>query len=217
MTRSTARKRSKARRWTEIILLLAGIAGLGAWVGVDVASTLWQYWADWTFEAEVSKGGIRQRTPIAQVPSEGSIIGRLTIPRLNLSAMVREGDRESTLSLALGHVPNTALPGERGNVGIAGHRDTIFRSLRGIHKSDLIRLETVSSGSHLYQVISMNIVEPTDVSVLRSGRESELTLVTCYPFNYVGPAPERFIVKAREVDRTPPGSRGQEISFRKAQ
>jgi sortase A len=215
MTRSIARNESKARRWTEVILLLAGIAGVGAWVGVKVVSTLWQYWANWTFDAEVGKDEIRERTPSALAPSEGSIIGRLTIPRLNLSAMVREGDDESVLSLALGHVPHTALPGQKGNVGIAGHRDTIFRSLRGIHKSDLIRLETVSSGSYLYQVISVDVVDPTDVSVLRPGRESELTLVTCYPFNYVGSAPERFIVKAREVDRTPPGSRGQEISFRK--
>lgn len=194
--------------------MLAGVAGVGAWVGVNVASTLWQYWADWTFDAEVGNKDHR-KTPSAKPLSEGSIIGRLTIPRLNLSAMVREGDRESTLSLALGHVPNTALPGEPGNVGIAGHRDTIFRSLRGIHKNDLIQLETVSSGSHLYQVTSMNIVDPTDVSVLRSSRESELTLVTCYPFNYVGSAPERFIVKAREVDRKLPGARGQEIKFSK--
>jgi sortase A len=126
------------------------------------------------------------------------LLGRLTIPRLNLTEMVREGAQESTLSLALGHIPGTALPGQRGNVGVAGHRDKIFRGLRDVQKDDLIRFETLD-GTYLYRVQETEIVMPDQVSVLRASQHPELTLVTCYPFYYVGSAPQRFIVKAREV------------------
>jgi sortase A len=126
------------------------------------------------------------------------LVGRLTIPRLHLSAIVREGTGENTLSLALGHIPGTALPGQKGNVAVAGHRDTIFRALRDIRKNDVIRFETLS-GDYVYRVGSMDIVKPEDVGVLRPSGEPELTLVTCYPFYYVGSAPDRFIAKARQV------------------
>ena len=196
MTRSTPRNGSRARHWIERILLLTGVAALGVWSGEFLVSKVWQAWANQTFDRET-----REATSLEKPPTDGSLIGRLTIPRLHLSAMVREGIRENTLSLALGHVPSTALPGQRGNVGVAGHRDTLFRDLRGIRKLDLIRFETLSSGNHLYQVSSTEIVDPSDVSVLQATRDSELTLVTCYPFYYIGSAPKRFIVKAREVSR----------------
>jgi sortase A len=112
--------------------------------------------------------------------------------------MVREGDDEGTLQLALGHIPSTALPGQPGNVGVAGHRDTLFLPLREIRKSDLIWFQT-GTGRYAYQVESTRIVQPQNVSVLNAGRQPELTLVTCYPFNYVGNAPQRFIVRARQV------------------
>ena len=131
-----------------------------------------------------------------------SVVGRLAIPRLRLSAMVREGTGESTLTVALGHIPGTALPGEMGNVGVAGHRDTLFRSLQEIRKHDLIRFETLA-GNHSYEVESTEIVRPDNTSVLRAGRYPELTLVTCYPFYYVGAAPDRFIVRARLVPGSP--------------
>jgi LPXTG-site transpeptidase (sortase) family protein len=193
MTKPTPRNGSRARRWIERILLLAGVAGLGVWCGANLVSRVWQAWANQLFDHETREGAHREKPP-----TDGSLLGRLTIPRLNLSAMVREGVRENTLSLALGHVPSTALPGQSGNVGVAGHRDALFRDLRGIRKYDLIRFET-SSGSYLYQVSSTEIVDPSDVSVLQATRDSELTLVTCYPFYYIGSAPKRFIVKALEV------------------
>jgi sortase A len=135
----------------------------------------------------------RQR-PIAN----DALLGRLVIPRLHLGEMVREGDGESTLSLALGHIPGTALPGQGGNVGVAGHRDTLFRSLRSIGKHDRIEFRTLA-GRYDYQVESIEIVKPDDVAVLAAGNHPQLTLVTCYPFHYVGAAPDRFIVKARQV------------------
>ena len=136
-----------------------------------------------------------QRRPAA-VPD--GLVGRLVIPLLHLGEIVREGDGEGTLSLALGHIPGTALPGQGGNVGVAGHRDTLFRSLRLIGKNDRIQFQTLD-GSYDYRVESVAIVKPTDVAVLAPGRHAELTLVTCYPFYFVGAAPDRFIVKARQV------------------
>jgi LPXTG-site transpeptidase (sortase) family protein len=129
---------------------------------------------------------------------ERDLIGRLEIPRLDVKTIVREGAREDTLSIAAGHIPNTALPGQPGNVAVAGHRDTLFRGLQGIRNGDLIQFESLR-GSYVYQVESTQIVKPTDVSVLNPTAYSQLTLVTCYPFTFVGSAPERFIVKARQV------------------
>jgi sortase A len=126
------------------------------------------------------------------------LVGRLTIPRLHLRAMVREGADENTLGLALGHIPGTAFPGQKGNVGVAGHRDTLFRGLREIHKDDTIQFETLT-GNYAYQVEDVEVVKPQNVSVLNPHEYAELTLVTCYPFNYIGSAPERFIVTARQV------------------
>ena len=144
--------------------------------------------------------------PILPVPAIGpdGMIGRLSIPRLRLTAMVREGASEKTLSLALGHIPSTALPGQKGNVGVAGHRDRLFRGLKDIRGDDLIEFETLY-GNYTYQVESTEIVKPNDVGVLKASNYSELTLVTCYPFYYVGSAPDRFIVKARQVAASLPG------------
>lgn len=131
-----------------------------------------------------------------------ALIGRLSVPRLHLNTTVREGTGRDTLTLAVGHIPGTALPGGTGNVAVAGHRDTLFLALAEIRKNDLIRFETLQ-GRYEYQVASTRIVRPQDVGVLRAGPQPELTLVTCYPFSYVGSAPDRFIVKARQVSASP--------------
>ena len=128
------------------------------------------------------------------------LVGRLSIPRLHLRAMVREGADEKTLGLALGHIRGTPLPWQMGNVGIAGHRDTLFRGLRMINKDDLILFETLA-GNYVYKVENTQVVSPQNVSVLSASEYPELTLVTCYPFYYVGSAPERFIVRARQVSQ----------------
>jgi sortase A len=135
-------------------------------------------------------------------PSPRSVIGRLEIPRLNLAVMVREGADEGTLSRAVGHIPGTALPGNVGNVGLAGHRDTFFRALRNIRAEDTIELET-TAGKYRYVVKSTSIVTPRDVSVLEASGGETLTLVTCYPFYYVGSAPKRFIVHAALLHEAP--------------
>jgi sortase A len=112
--------------------------------------------------------------------------------------MVREGVGEDTLRVALGHIPDTALPGTQGNVSIAGHRDTLFRKLRGVRKNDEIVVETLR-GKYVYRVEGTQVVSPQDVSVLDPKPSHDLTLVTCYPFYYVGSAPDRFVVSARQV------------------
>lgn len=157
----------------------------------------------WLGRAPVTKESAPSPTsvsPPVQRPSiaENDLVGRLAIPRLRVSAIVREGVGRDTLGLAVGHIPGTALPGHGGNVGVAGHRDTLFRGLGDIRANDLIQFETLA-GRYVYQVGSTQIVKPQNVSVLKPGQYSELTLVTCYPFNYIGPAPDRFIVKARQV------------------
>lgn len=131
------------------------------------------------------------------------LVGRLEIPRLHVRGIVHEGAGEGTFSLGLGHIPGTAFPGQGGNVGVAGHRDGLFRSLRAIGKNDLIVFQT-RGGSYAYQVESTQIVNPRDVDVLHASQHPELTLVTCYPFYYIGAAPDRFIVKAREVSKSIP-------------
>jgi sortase A len=128
----------------------------------------------------------------------GTLVGRLEIPRLHLTSMVREGAGESTLAISLGHIPGTSLPGQSGNVGVAGHRDKLFRELRNIQSNDVVKFETLS-GTYTYRVEGINIVTPQDVGVLKASDHPQLTLVTCYPFYYVGPAPKRYIVKARQI------------------
>ena len=133
----------------------------------------------------------------------GSPIGLLEVPRLGLSVIVLEGTDEHTLQLGAGHIENTAFPGELGNLGIAGHRDTFFRPLKDIRQNDRITM-TTPAGSFEYRVQCTEIVKATDTHVLAPSSSLSLTLVTCYPFYFVGAAPERFIVWAIETGRTLP-------------
>ena len=128
------------------------------------------------------------------------LIGRIEIPRLLLSAVVAEGVDKITLRRAVGHIPGTALPGQAGNVGLAGHRDTFFRSLKDVKIKDEVQLSTLA-GNFNYEVESLRVVDPDNVGVLAPSGRNVLTLVTCYPFYFVGPAPERWIVRARQVVR----------------
>jgi sortase A len=128
------------------------------------------------------------------------LIGRIEIPRLLLSAVVVEGVDKTTLRRAVGHIPGTALPGHSGNVGLAGHRDTFFRPLKDLKVKDEIQLSTLE-GNFNYEVESLRVVEPDNVGVLAASGGNVLTLVTCYPFYYVGPAPQRWIVRAKQVVR----------------
>lgn len=192
--------------WLERILLVVAIACLG-YFGL--------MWADLQFEQrrenreldrilhsrEAAAPELRTSTNevegvrrAADAPHTG-VLGRLEIPRLGVSATVREGDDARTLRQAVGHIPGTALPGASGNAGLAAHRDTFFQRLKDIRTRDAITF-TSPDGIHHYIVEDILIVEPTNVSVLNDSESATLTLVTCYPFNYIGSAPKRFVVRA---------------------
>jgi len=134
--------------------------------------------------------------PPAAIPR--GLLGRIEIPRLGLSAILIEGDDAKTLRRAVGHIPGTPLPGQPGNVAFSGHRDTFFRPLRNIHENDIIVVTTLQ-GDYRYRVVSTRIVAPDDLAVLNTSEGEILTLITCYPFYFVGAAPERFIVRAERL------------------
>jgi sortase A len=125
----------------------------------------------------------------------GGAIGRIEIARLGVSSIILEGSDETTLRRGIGHISGTALPGQPGNVGLAGHRDTFFRALRNVRRDDAIVLRT-PRGDYRYHVVWTRTVSPSAIEVLHPTPEASVTLVTCYPFYFVGAAPERFIVRA---------------------
>jgi sortase A len=154
--------------------------------------------------ASVAKPAEPLQTPMQRPLAEGAVVGKVLIPRLHVSAIVLQGVEAETLARAAGHIPSTAMPGQTGNFAIAAHRDTLFRPLRFIQKDDDVTFES-ATGSYTYQVVSTQIVLPTDVAVLRPppGGDKWLTLITCYPFYYVGSAPKRFIVQAKLISTDP--------------
>jgi len=182
----------------EAILLITGAVCIGWYGGVRVAAAREQI--ELARELDVRTGtpgslGTRTAGTSGTTVTAGTLVGRLEIPRLKLSAVAREGDDDRTLDLAVGHVPGTAFPGEPGNAAFAAHRDTFFRPLRRIHDGDVV-VVTTPRGKFRYLVTSTRIVKPEDVSVLNASGTPTLTLVTCYPFNFIGSAPNRFIVQA---------------------
>ena len=128
----------------------------------------------------------------------GTPLAELSIPRIGLSAVVLEGSDDHTLRAGPGHIETTPRPGESGNVAIAGHRDSFFRPLRDVQVGDDILLDTPTSRVH-YRVSSYSVVNSSEVSVLGPTRDNVLTLVTCFPFQFIGSAPDRFIVRANLV------------------
>src|SRR5665213_809979 len=185
-------------RWSRNVLLTVGACMLG-YCAFVLADT-------WMYQRQASQLFDEAHLHVAAIPSPGTdatngLLGRMEIPRLGISVIVAEGTDEATLRRAGGHIAGTSFPGQHGNVGIAGHRDTLFRPLRNIRKNDLITLTTLG-GEYRYRVTSTEIVSPTDVTVLNSDGHEILTLVTCYPFYFVGPAPDRFIVRAERVMRS---------------
>lgn len=142
----------------------------------------------------------RATHPATRIVRRGDLLGVIQVPRLGLAVPVVEGVDDDSLNMGAGHVTHTAFPGHHGNAGIAAHRDTCFRPLRFIQPDDHI-LITTPQGTSDYIVSGTEIVEPSDGHVLHRTRDRSLTLVTCYPFFYVGSAPHRFIVHA--VDPRP--------------
>jgi sortase A len=185
------------------LLLLIGLVCLGYYAYTLANQALYQSYQNWVFDHRIAQPAQVTSSPI---PAEGSVVGRVSVERLNLSAMVRQGVSAKTLSEAVGHVPSTALPGQTGNFAIAAHRDTLFRALKDIRIGDIVTFQS-ETGLYRYRVMATEIVNPTEVSVLRPDGGgliqrpgNLLTMITCYPFYYVGSAPKRFIVEARLVN-----------------
>jgi sortase A len=193
-------KPKRARKLRAIQRALSGVAllalGYCAWIviGTEVRYAREdQRLEDLIFASTSPSDAPRQRAR-AELRRSG-LVGRLEMPRLGLVAIVREGTSDDVLRFAAGHVPGTALPGEPGNVVIAGHRDTLFRPLKEVRPGDALRL-TTPDGAFEYAVTQVEVVEPTRLDVLEPRAPREATLVTCYPFHFVGKAPLRFVVRA---------------------
>jgi sortase A len=205
----TVRVAGSPKKVVANLFLVIAIGCLG-WCGyVYFSSAMFQYTEGRRFDQEreqaAKESGSKSRhvTPHrhskpSPEPREGTI-GRLSVPRLNIKVLVSEGVDDDTLQHSVGHVPGTALPGESGNTAVAGHRDSFFRSLKDLERHDEIVFTTLN-GSYRYVVDQMEIVEPSNVSVLEPTDRKTLTIVTCYPFHYIGPAPRRFIVRAHQVE-----------------
>jgi LPXTG-site transpeptidase (sortase) family protein len=173
----------------EWMLLGLGVGCLGVYAFETVEARKFQAEQTAAFERAVLTGVAPARI------SAGSLIGMLDVPRLNLTTPVIEGDDDATLDRAAGHLPDTPLPWEHGNSAIAAHRDGLFRPLKDVKVGDEIRFRTTRD-EYRYRVTNTSIVQPDDVSVLEPRSQQTLTLITCYPFYYVGSAPKRFIVHA---------------------
>jgi sortase A len=198
------RRRSYGRLAAQCLLLLISVSCLGVYFGAYLVRKSSQFYDVWAFDQAVRQKASPHVAaplpprPVAKRTPALPAIGRILIPRLHLSAMVREGTDHWTLQLAVGHVPATALPGQPGNVGIAGHRDTFFHDLKHLKKSDRIDFLTLD-GDFKNRVEEMMIVPPENTGVLEPSSENTLTLVSCYPFQYIGNAPKRFVVRARQI------------------
>jgi sortase A len=196
------RLRSLAR-FSQLFLLIAGVLAIGSTAWTYTARYAWQTYENRQFDRSLAVRAANQGFNKALPPPGAvikSVIGRIAIPRLGISAILKEGAGRQTLNMAVGHIPSTALPGQRGNVGVAAHRDNLFRGLKDVQLNDAIILSTLDN-KYVYRVVSTKVVDPTDVSVLdASANQKILTLVTCYPFYFVGYAPKRFIVRALQVN-----------------
>jgi sortase A len=228
-------RKHRAMMWLRWSLFLCGVTCIGYYGYSLANQHIYQAYENWAFDQLIAgrtvgfTDWLRERTPLGgfmkppqsstagiakpgnpmEAPTErplpeGAVVGKVLIPRLHLSAVVLQGIEAETLARGAGHIPSTAMPGQTGNFAIAAHRDTLFRPLRLIEKNDDVTFES-TTGSYTYQVMSTQIVLPSDVAVLRAppGGGKWLTLITCYPFYYVGSAPKRFIVQAKLISTDP--------------
>lgn len=223
LLRSKAFSLSRAHpflRWSAYLFLAIGALILGYLGFVLLDVWVFQTYHAWRFQRALKDSGtaaaeitapnrtsrvlpnppgsnrVRGNNPVRSITADGSL-GRIEVRRIGLTAMIVEGTDTKALRRAVGHVTGTALPGEQGNIAIAGHRDTFFRALRNIRTNDEITLTTLN-GTYTYQVDYTRVVGPDDTEVISASAYPVLTLVTCYPFYYVGPAPERFVVRAHK-------------------
>jgi sortase A len=192
----------QAFQWVRRILLTGGVLALGYCGFVLLDTWIFQQRQNLNLEQALREVPAASSSKVWPAIAVKGLIGRIEIARVGLSAVVVEGTDDATLRRAAGHIKGTAVPGQRGNIGIAAHRDTFFRPLRNVHIDDIVTLTTLK-GEYRYRVVSTRVVNPAEVSVLNPSNREILTLVSCYPFFFVGPAPNRFIVRAERLTNRP--------------
>ena len=208
---------SEQRAWgwllVERLAWAGGVVGVAVWAVVGAAGTVGSREELASFARRQATGRMTAGAPDlrlwsperlrawreTQIQSGSAPLAVLRIKRIGVEAAVLEGTDDWTLNRAVGHIEDTALPGAAGNSGIAGHRDGFFRALKDIADGDALEIET-ERGVDDYRVERIWIVDPDDVSVLDPTPSPSVTLVTCYPFYYIGSAPQRFIVRAVRVE-----------------
>jgi len=202
-----ARRISLMLRAFQQVTLMAGLC-LVLWPCYVMAESRWvQYVGAMQLAAATRE---QRETIVPPKPSgsssrtslqRGRVLGQFEVPRLKLSYVLLEGTDNRTLDKSIGHVEGTGLPGESGNISIAGHRNTHFRKLEWIRRGDEIVL-TSPRGQYRYRVEWLRLFRPDDIEVIDAGHGPAVTLITCFPFEYVGSAPLRYIVRALPDDET---------------
>ena len=199
---------TKFLAWSHYSFFVAGLAALG-YCAVVVGTTgyyqarareqLRESMLELPSGYAATNGRWHSVRPPLRVGSGFALVGRVEAPRVGLSAMIGEGATSRVLRVAVGHVPGTAFPWEPGNVVLAAHRDTFFRRVGELRSGDIIQI-TVPGGEYRYRVTFTDIVNPDENWVLQPAAGAMLTLITCYPFHFVGAAPKRFVVRAHKID-----------------
>jgi sortase A len=184
-------------RWTSRLLFIAGALAVSYVAFALLHAKYYQALAGLSFEKQMQVDDSTALNAHNTAVKEGDILGRIEIPRLGVKVVILEGTTSQTLRLGVGHIEGTALPGETGNIAIAGHRDTYFRALKDIRANDEIEIQS-ATGIARYEVDKVQVVAPENVEVLAPSPGPALTLVTCYPFHFIGAAPERFVVHAHK-------------------
>jgi sortase A len=193
------RPRSHSFLRRKVLSLALTIVGIGLLAYVSA-----EYWSMYRAQRSLEAQWERQSAVAAQasgqpVLSPEDLLTRVSIPKINLDAIVVEGAGRKQLSIGPGHITTTALPGESGNSVITGHRDTFFRHIYELNKGDDIVVRRNGQTFH-YEVTGKKVVHPEDISVLDPTSDGQLTLITCYPIYYIGPAPQRLVVFSKLVE-----------------
>lgn len=213
------RRGGRLLRVTEHGLVVIGVLCL-LWAGGGAARAV-EYQRRQTAQLTrtAAEGATAARDDAVAKQNAKALIGRLELPSVGLSAVVAEGDDDETLEVAVGHLPDTPLPWQEGNAALAGHRDTFFRPLRRVTLGDEIRFIT-PYGTFRYRVTGRSVVAPSELWVLAPSPAAALTLITCYPFDVIGPAPQRFVIHAARIAEEPrasnprqPGAAAHDATF----
>lgn len=202
LPRQTSGRLCALFNYSSYLFFIIGFFTLSYYVYVWLDASIYQAYQSQKFQkaledkllANVGKVPIRS----TESPVEGMSLGRIEIHTIGIAAMILEGSEESSLQRGVGHIIGTSLPGQQGNIVLSAHRNTFFRPLHDIKPDDEIILTTLE-GYYRYRVESTKVVDPEEIDVLNDTGEDILTLVTCYPFNYIGKAPQRFIVRAHNI------------------